>query len=237
MYIAGIHVPNDPFASNVETVVCGTLALGALASLRKLAAAFARADATGGKLISLPGSWTGKLVTPTHAAATFVPVFIYLFTVPFEGFQQPDWIKAYALPDYGLDGSTQTLLRLIGCIGAIASWAHAEYCVRKLGQNWHIIGVREKPKIVNTGPYSIVRHPFYSSVIALEASLALMGWSIIPIYALGICAAAFTVKIPIEASTSLPQSAERLIESDKNIGPDYREYKKEVTSRFIPGIL
>ena len=41
---------------------------------------------------------------------------------------------------------------------------------------------------------------FCSSVLALEIGLTLMGWSVIPIYALGICAAAFTVKVPIEVS-------------------------------------
>ncbi|OCB84961.1 hypothetical protein A7U60_g7915 [Sanghuangporus baumii] len=228
MYFAGIQIPEDPFSVGTERIVCGTLFLGAIASFNKLVAAFARAQATGGRLISLPNSWTGKLVTPTHALATFVPVGIYLATVPFSGFQQPDWIKSYALPDSGLDGSTITLLRLLGCVLCVSSWLHAEYCVRMLGPSWHIIGVREKPKIVNTGPYSIVRHPFYTSVLSLEIGLTLMGWSIIPVYAFGICAAAFTVKIPIE---------ERLIESDKNIGPDYKEYKKTVTSKFIPGIV
>lgn len=187
MYFAGLQIPADPFAVGTERIVCGTLFLGAIASFNKLVAAFARAQATGGRLISLPNSWTGKLVTPTHALATFVPVGIYLLNVPLSGFQQPDWIKLYALPDFGLDGSTITLLRLFGCALSIASWLHAEHCVRMLGPSWHIIGVsavllilsgsfedgasylflikvREKPKIVNTGPYSIVRHPFYTCV-------------------------------------------------------------------------
>ncbi|KAH8114706.1 hypothetical protein DFH11DRAFT_1508780 [Phellopilus nigrolimitatus] len=232
MYFAGIYTTD----TRTEALVCTTLFVGMLASLRKLLAAFQRADATGGRLISLPATWTGKLVTPTHALATFVPVIIYLATVPRSGFAQPEWIRRLALPDFGLDGDTVTALRLVGCVSAVLAWAHAEYCVRKLGQSWHIIGVREKPKIVDSGPYAIVRHPFYSSVLVLEIALAVMSWNVVPLYALGICAGAFAVKIPIEVRNQL-YLVERLIESDKNIGPEYREYKKRVTSRFLPGIF
>jgi protein-S-isoprenylcysteine O-methyltransferase Ste14 len=52
-------------------------------------------------------------------------------------------------------------------------------------------------------------------------------WNLIPFVSVGLCAAAFAVKIPAE---------EQLMLDDPAIGPDYAVYKTKVTSRVIPGV-
>ncbi|KAG1772324.1 hypothetical protein EDD22DRAFT_947448 [Suillus occidentalis] len=97
-----------------------------------------------------------------------------------------------------------------------------------LGTQWHPIGVhtrREKPKLVQTGPYAVVRHPLYTCVLIQELLFALVSWSYAPLVALSITASAFVVKMPIE---------EDLIMQDATVAGEYRAYMQRVPAHVIP---
>ncbi|KAG1774853.1 hypothetical protein EV702DRAFT_1047390 [Suillus placidus] len=94
-----------------------------------------------------------------------------------------------------------------------------------LGNQWHLIGRREKPKVMQTGPYAVMRHPLYTNMLIQEALFALMFWSYAPLVGLGITAGAFAVKMPIE---------EDLIMKDPAVAAEYRAYMQRVPARVIP---
>jgi len=96
-----------------------------------------------------------------------------------------------------------------------------------LGSQCGVIGVRERPKIVSSGPYHYVRHPLYSCVLGLELSLSLMCFSYIPLYAFATSVVALALKIPVE---------EKIIEDDQEVGVHYQHYKSLTKSRIIPYI-
>ncbi|KAG8757753.1 hypothetical protein FRC12_010173 [Ceratobasidium sp. 428] len=98
--------------------------------------------------------------------------------------------------------------------------------LKHLGSQWNYMGVRERPKLIKTGPYGIVRHPMYSYAMALEVCFAGMFWNWIPLVVLGgAMVPAFALKIPMEEKV--------MLENDK-IGKAYKSYKKEVSWRVIP---
>ncbi|KAG1772325.1 hypothetical protein EDD22DRAFT_965761 [Suillus occidentalis] len=84
---------------------------------------------------------------------------------------------------------------------------------------------REKPRVVQTGPYAVVRHPLYTQMLMQQALAAVMFWSYAPLVGFGIIAGALSIKIPIE---------EDLILSDPAIATEYRAYMQKVPARVIP---
>jgi hypothetical protein len=81
-------------------------------------------------------------------------------------------------------------------------------------------------------------------MLAQEVICAVMFWSYVPLFALGITAATFAVKMPIEVCFSLFSNdtpvilttlfQEKVILDSPNIGPEYEQYQKKVTARVIP---
>ena len=60
---------------------------------------------------------------------------------------------------------------LLGPIAVIAVWA----AVRHLGRQWRVqAGLYEDHELVRTGPYRIVRHPLYASMLAMYLATALI---------------------------------------------------------------
>ncbi|KAG1839351.1 hypothetical protein F4604DRAFT_1836382 [Suillus subluteus] len=94
-----------------------------------------------------------------------------------------------------------------------------------LGNQLHAIGRCEKPRVVQTGPYVVVHHPLYTSVLIQELLFTLMSWSYAPLVGWCIVAGAFAVEMPIE---------EHLIMQDPAIAAEYRAHMQRVPSRVIP---
>jgi protein-S-isoprenylcysteine O-methyltransferase Ste14 len=108
------------------------------------------------------------------------------------------------------------------CAGGIAFaiWARAQ-----LGRNWGMPGsITADPELITTGPYSVVRHPIYTGVVAAMAGSALvhgMAWWILAI--------AFLVYFLISASAEEREMQRRF--------PDrYPEYRSN-TKRLIPYVV
>jgi len=87
-----------------------------------------------------------------------------------------------------------------------------------------VIRVRQKQKVIATGPYALVRHPMYAGAFGLLAGMPLaLGsfWGLIPVA--GLCAVIVV----------------RLLEEEKFLGkklPGYKAYYRKTRYRLIPGL-
>lgn len=79
-------------------------------------------------------------------------------------------------------------------------------------------------KVIDTGPYALVRHPMYSVSIFLFAGASLLLGSLMALGLSGLIAVMFAIRLVLEEQTL----AESL--------PGYEEYRKRVRYRLIPGI-
>ncbi|EJC98043.1 uncharacterized protein FOMMEDRAFT_129995 [Fomitiporia mediterranea MF3/22] len=225
MYIAGIHVPTSDLAT--EGVVTSSLFIFTVAMIRNARKMWAIANANGGPLKSDATTLVGKLLTPLHGSAFFLPVLTYLIAIPLNKGVQPEFITHWALPDFGLQKETINLIRMSACASLAISYKAVTKSISLLRHSFHGIGVREKSRIVSTGLFSVVRHPAYATALLGEFGVVVMFWNYAPLLSFAICAVVFVMKIPIE---------EELLESDANVGPEYVAYKKRVPYRLIPGI-
>jgi protein-S-isoprenylcysteine O-methyltransferase Ste14 len=73
---------------------------------------------------------------------------------------------AFRLPDQ--PGTARIVLSLVfGPIGVILAW----YAVKHLGKQWRLrAGLYSDHELIRTGPYSLVRHPVYASLLAILLS-------------------------------------------------------------------
>jgi protein-S-isoprenylcysteine O-methyltransferase Ste14 len=109
---------------------------------------------------------------------------------------------------------------LCGPVAAILSWG----AVRHLGRQFRFhAGLYEDHQLITTGPYGIVRHPIYSSLLAiLVSTLLLMTPGNIAFLSLLLFVAGTEIRV---------QSEERLLAS--RFGPQFDAYKKRVWA-YVP---
>ncbi|KAG2342133.1 hypothetical protein BDR05DRAFT_365196 [Suillus weaverae] len=173
----------------------------------------------------MPTSFVGQIVSPIQGLASFIPPLMYILCVTFNRFTQPAWMQYMSLPHNYLQHETEVALRIAACASTFVLLRFIESAFTHLGNQWHLIGRREKPKVVQTGPYAVMRHPLYTDMLIQEALFVLMFWSYAPLVGLGITAGAFAVKMPIE---------EDLIMMDPAVAAEYRAYMQRVPARVIP---
>ncbi|KAF9228250.1 hypothetical protein BS17DRAFT_745575 [Gyrodon lividus] len=228
MYIARLDIPIS-FSQALEALFVFTIIDGFRYAVTKIKYTAANAEAKGGCIRpeSLPTSFLGRIVTQIHTLATFIPPAVYGTAVVLNGFQQPDWIAKFAFSD-GIAGlEWKHTLRLSAWLVTLGVRDVSNRAFAHLGEQWHVAGRREKPRVVQTGPYAFVRHPLYSASLVQTTLWSIIFWSYIPLFALGIIVGAFTIKLPIE---------ENAIQQDAGIGEEYRAYMKKVPARVIPYI-
>ncbi|KAF8124759.1 hypothetical protein EV363DRAFT_1419555 [Boletus edulis] len=217
MYIAGLNLPVSSTQALEALVAFSTLDY--FRHIRGIVKTIGpQAESKGGRVRPESMPLLGRIVSPIHALAAWMPLAVYIGALVLNNFRQPEWMTRFALPDeivgVNLDPAWKGVLRAAACV--------AGFGLRSLADNR-----REHPRVVQTGPYAWVRHPLYTVVLVQEVAWSVMFWSYIPLVALGITAAAFAVKMPIE---------EGIIQRDEGIKEEYREYKKSVPSRIIPYI-
>lgn len=126
-----------------------------------------------------------------------------------------EWLAAATAPILILLGA---LLVLIGIGGTFFSRAY-------LGQFWTAEAVvRTDHRLIDTGPYGIVRHPIYTFAILLYVGTALAflnGWTLL---IAGGIAAAYVIKARLE---------DRLLQASL---PGYAEYSQQVRYRLLLGV-
>ena len=147
---------------------------------------------------------------------------------------QPAWRSQWSFPTptrrAGFLGMTTAVrvgrvnwLRVVGVVLAVGIDFFQCEVIKTLGDQFHMIGVRERPRLVDGGAFGVVRHPMYrfvltlfpklvpeganvswglssSGTIAVHFAWAIAFWSWLPIYALPITVASSLVKIPIEVT-------------------------------------
>lgn len=126
-------------------------------------------------------------------------------------------IRRFDLPFNSLNEIVGVFLLIFGLFLGI--WARLT-----LGRFWSgVVAFIEGQPVVKSGPYSIVRHPIYTGVI-------MMLWGSVLLESYG-----FAMLIAFLGTFLLALKAkfeERLLEKHLD---EYRNYKKEVESSFIPG--
>ncbi|KAG1872334.1 hypothetical protein DFJ58DRAFT_696427 [Suillus subalutaceus] len=183
------------------------------------------ANAESGNIRTTPTSFIGKIIYLIHDIPFLIPPVTYILCVPFNRLVQPAWMQRMSLPNTYFKHESQVGLRVAACAATFVLLRFTGRTLTHLGNQWHPIGRREKPRVVQTGPYAVVRHPLYMSLLIQELLFTLMSWSYAPLVGLGIVAGAFAVKMPIE---------EDLIMQDPAIAAEYRAYMRRVPSRVIP---
>ena len=107
-----------------------------------------------------------------------------------------------------------------GLISAALSWTS----VKRLGKQFRVnAGLYQDHELVRTGPYGIVRHPIYSSVLAILLSTILL---LTPWRWAAVSMVLFVVGTEIRVRTE-----DKLLAS--RIGPEFAEYRKKVPA-YLP---
>jgi protein-S-isoprenylcysteine O-methyltransferase Ste14 len=107
-----------------------------------------------------------------------------------------------------------------GLISAALSWT----AVKHLGRQFRVnAGLYEDHQLVRTGPYSIVRHPIYSSVLAILLSTILL---LTPWRWAAVSLVLFVVGTEIRVRTE-----DKLLAS--RFGREFAEYRKKVPA-YVP---
>ncbi|KAF8124805.1 hypothetical protein EV363DRAFT_701465 [Boletus edulis] len=201
-------------------------------TVSRVRSAFAHAQAKGGPVRpdTVPTGLRGTLFTALQLIVCFLIPMGYMLAVVVYGLQQPPWMSAFALPDvvFGVNlegGFWKHLLRVLACATGLLGNRISESAFEHLGDQYHPIGRRERPRVVQTGPYAWVRHPLYSLALLQGVSQSLVFWSYVPLFALVAVAGVFAIKINIE---------EEVIQRDDAIREEYRAYMRKVPARLVP---
>ncbi|KAL1743801.1 hypothetical protein HDZ31DRAFT_74626 [Schizophyllum fasciatum] len=191
--------------------------------------ALKKADKEAGPVTILPKTLPGKIASPLFTACGFLPSTAYVIGVVSNNFFLPSWLEDLSFPisfDLAVGVGGKSALRTVAALMHVAL-AHfgVGRAIRALGVQLHNIGVREKGRVVSTGPYAVIRHPLYATFLAQLVCQSVLFWSWMPIASLGVATSTLLYKIPLEES---------LIEDNLATGWEYTEYKKRVPYRLIP---
>jgi protein-S-isoprenylcysteine O-methyltransferase Ste14 len=105
-------------------------------------------------------------------------------------------------------------------LASLLSWTGA----RALGRQWRIeAGLSSDHELVTHGPYRVVRHPIYTSMLCLFLGT---GFVIAPLWLLAVASVFFTVGTEIRV-----RAEERLLAS--GFGHQFEEYRRQVPA-YVP---
>jgi protein-S-isoprenylcysteine O-methyltransferase Ste14 len=142
-------------------------------------------------------------------------------------FSYPLFLVAFLMPGFDRRYSWSTVPVWMVIAADIIVLAAYDLFVRVMRENRYlsrIVEVEQKQKLVDTGPYAMVRHPMYAAIIPLYlfSPLALGSfWSLIP--------TAFIPMIIIARIFNEEKVLSRELEG-------YRKYARRVRYRLIPGV-
>ena len=140
-YIAGLTLPL-PSTRAVEAFVTFTTFRFLQSSVSRIRATAPVAEAEAGTVRSLPTSFIGKVVSPVHGFAIFVPPAVYILSVSVNRFMQPSWMQRMSLPNNYIHDETKVALRIAACASTFVFLRVISRALIHLGNQWHAIGVR-----------------------------------------------------------------------------------------------
>jgi protein-S-isoprenylcysteine O-methyltransferase Ste14 len=136
-------------------------------------------------------------------------VFLFLYSL------NPSWMTSlsFPLPQWAI-----WLVAILGLCGiAFLMWVHV--C---LGNEWTAkLQLRKDHRLVQSGPYSKIRHPMYTALFAIYFSIGIVSSNYIILILLTTAILSIALRIPKEE--------ELLIE---RFGEEYRTYKQKTGSLF-----
>ncbi|KAG1795196.1 uncharacterized protein HD556DRAFT_1431832 [Suillus plorans] len=135
---------------------------------------------------------------------------------------------------------------LVGSLSVTVGGISRRYCMLTLGKFWSFpLSVRKEHRIVTSGPYSIVRHPSYTSYLAQYVGIVITHgseWSwmrqsgILQLPYMKVSVAivflVFTACIPIGINRSSVE--DKMLQ--RALGEDWENWAKKVKYKLIPGI-
>ncbi len=146
----------------------------------------------------------------------FLAVFIVIFFV---------WL-AFMSWDAGRTGfaAVPLWLQVLGCLAVMAYGFGAWLVFRENAFAAPAVKIQEGQRVIDTGPYAVVRHPMYASALLLFLGLPLLlgSW-----WGLAFCA------------LFIPGLAWRALREEETLRrelPGYAEYTERVHCRFIPRV-
>jgi len=142
---------------------------------------------------------------------TLAPILMIILTAFGVMAIQP-WAQGWAVVLAG------TLITLIGSLGGY-------YCRNFLGELWTpAVRADESHRIIDNGPYGIVRHPIYTFMLLMFLGITIVfaAWWTWVVYILLVIA--YLVKAEAEEKVLIQSSTE------------YTDYQKRVRFRLLPGL-
>ena len=165
-----------------------------------------------------PGGRPAPAAECDNAHASFPAAIVYHLTLVTAQFALIIAIALHAHPDRL--HPVAVVLAVVGCLLGI--WT----LIFNRPGNFNIRpAVKETAQLIVHGPYRFMRHPMYTSLIALMAGCALNGW---PDAVAAYCLAALIVVLVLKMDEE-----EKLL---KQRFPEYPVYMQR-TARLLPGIL
>lgn len=135
----------------------------------------------------------------------------------------PGFYVATGIPEMADYPASAWAVALGSIIFATALWVFRR-SHKELGRNWSItLEIRERHKLVRTGPYAVIRHPMYTSfmLMGLGQAFLLSNW---------VAGAAGLIGFAVLFFLRVDKEERMMLE---NFGPEYRAYM-ERTKRIIP---
>lgn len=117
-------------------------------------------------------------------------------------------------------------VKLIGLVLECVALALAIWARRILGRNWSgEITIKEDHKLVQCGPYKVVRHPIYLAILLMYAGTAIVSGQMHALAGLAVAILAYLRKTRMEEANLV-----------KAFGKRYDEYR-EKTWAIVPGLF
>ena len=139
----------------------------------------------------------------------FLIAFLVLYAI------NPPWFGVLSVP-------SPDWLRWMGVALGVVSLALYSWSRATLGKEWSsLLQMREKHRLITTGPYAWIRHPIYLAMMAFLTSIALVtaNWFFIAILVVSI----------VDLAIRIPKEEQMMIEE---FGDEYKAYMQR-TGRFF----
>ena len=170
-------------------------------------------------VMALTAKRTARTQSPGSRILQITPE-ILAFTLLFARVPWPQWLRWRFVPESSIAIAWAGLALTAAGIG-FAIWARLF-----LGRNWSgRVTVKERHELIQTGPYSIVRHPIYSGFLLAILGTALVQGQLRSLLALPIAALGWGFKLRLEESFMAQQ-----------FGNAYLDYKRRVKA-LVPFVV
>lgn len=170
-------------------------------------------------VMALTAKRTARTQSPGSRISQITPE-ILAFTLLFARVPWPQWLRWRFVPESSIAIAWAGLALTAAGIG-FSIWARLF-----LGRNWSgRVTVKERHELIQTGPYSIVRHPIYSGFLLAILGTALVQGQLRSLLALPIAALGWGFKLRLEESFMAQQ-----------FGNAYLDYKRRVKA-LVPFVV